>query len=84
MHTTSQAATKLRRSLRSVQRACAAHKIGTRFGKSLALTDADIERLRGLIPGEVGNPNFAENAAAHGRKGAAARKKRLTLPPVAG
>lgn len=60
MLTTSQAAKKLRRSLRSVQRACKEHGIGTRFGKSLALTDADVARLRELIPGKVGNPNFGK------------------------
>ena len=42
----------------------------------------DIARLRELIPGEVGNPNFAKNAAQIGSKGSKGKARKLTPPPA--
>lgn len=64
MHTIAQAARRLRRSERSVRRACAKHGIGSRFGKAIVLTDDDLVKLRPLIPGKVGNPQMRTKEGA--------------------
>jgi hypothetical protein len=43
----------------TISRACAKHGFGTRIGAAgVALTEAEVKRLRTLCPGKPGNPNF--------------------------
>jgi hypothetical protein len=60
LYDTAQAADELGVSVRSVQRASKRHKIGKQLGvgKPRVFTQADIDRLRPLIPGKAGCPDF--------------------------
>lgn len=42
----------------TVRRSCAAHKIGVQISGTWVLTEADLERLRGVVRAKRGNPKF--------------------------
>lgn len=73
LHTTADVAAMLGVDTATVTRWCV--RLGMRkFGRSWALTDNDVERLRDAIPGRVGNPEFG--SARISKLALAARRKR--------
>lgn len=66
--TTSQAAEQIGCVKSTVTRACGKHKIGTRPGREILLTPADVRRLRKLIQEGPGNPNATEGNRFFGGK----------------
>lgn len=58
MHSTKEAAEQLGVTVRTIQRHCAEHGIGTRVGRDIVLSAKDVAALKGVVVGEVGNPAF--------------------------
>jgi hypothetical protein len=63
------AAERLGISLAWAQKQCAKHQIGQLINPRLRLlSPADLEKLRGVIGGRVGNPNLRKNPAKKKRR----------------
>lgn len=73
LHTTSAVAAMLGVATATVTRWCVRLRM-RKFGRSWALTDEDVERLKDAIPGRVGNPEFGSERIA--KLALAARRKR--------
>jgi len=59
---TADAAKLIGASKSTVLRLCRLHTVGSKLGNAIVLTPEDVEKLRGLYQGRVGNPKFWTDA----------------------